>query len=410
MIKRWQLMDIWELVKQGYSARKIAKVTGLSRNTVAKYLENGKLPQYKTREKRASKLDPFKELVHELLFQRNILNAEVLFRKLREQGYTGGRTILKDYVQDLRPPRQPKAVTRYETAPGEQAQVDFGEVKYEDSGGIAHRLYCFVMILSYSRDLYVEFLRKANVLGFLACHVRALQYFQGTPKRILYDNAKVVRIGTDEQGKPVWQAGLFDLAAVFGFSPSVHTPYHPASKGKVESSVKYVKGNFWPGRDFSDLADLNRQTLKWCGEVAMRIHGTTGERPVDRKPRERLLPLPNYSLYRSFLTVRTKVYRDGYVTYDGTRYGVPWVLCGQEVEIRQNGAYVEIFHHEELVARHHQALPGQRICHLAGQWTGLAAIKAARPLKDAMAKQICDPVVAVRSLDEYQLFAGGDCL
>ncbi len=79
MIKRWQLMDIWDLVKQGYSARMIAKVTGLARNTVAKFLENGKLPQYKSREKRASKLDPFKELVHELLFQRNILNAEVLF-------------------------------------------------------------------------------------------------------------------------------------------------------------------------------------------------------------------------------------------------------------------------------------------------------------------------------------------
>lgn len=410
MITRWQLMDIWDLAKQGYSARKIAKVTGLARNTVSKYLENGKLPQYKPRAKRPSKLDPFKELVHELMFQRNVLNTEVLLRKLRDRGYTGGRTILKDYVHDLRPPKQPQAVTRYETLPGEQAQVDFGEVKYEDSGGISHRLYCFVMILSYSWDLYVEFLRKANVVGFLACHVRALQYFRGTPKHILYDNAKVVRIGTDAQGKPVWQTELFDLAAVFGFSPSVHTPYHPASKGKVESSVKYVKGNFWPGRNFSDLADLNRQTLKWCGEVVTRVHGTTGKRPIDRKPEERLLPLPQYALYRSFLTVRTRVYRDGYVTYDGARYGVPWSLCGQEVEIRQDGAYLEIFHHDELVARHHHALPGQRVCHLAGQWAGLAAIKASRPLKEAMAKQINDPIVAVRSLEEYQLFAGGDCL
>jgi transposase len=410
MITRWQLMDIWDLIKQGYSARKIAKVTGLARNTVAKYLENGTLPQYKPREKRSSKLDPFKELIHELMFQRNILNAEVLFRKLCEQGYSGGRTIVKDYVHNLRPPNQPKAVTRYETPPGEQAQVDFGEVKYEDSCGITHRLYCFVMILSYSRDLYVEFIRKANVFGFLACHVRAIQYFQGSPKRILYDNAKVVRVGTDSEGKPVWQKGLFDLAAVFGFSLSVHRPYHPASKGKVEASVKYVKGNFWPGRDFSNLADLNRQVLNWCSEVSKRIHGTTGERPVDRKPDEKLVPLPNFSLYRTFLTVRTKVYRDGYVTYDGVRYGVPWSLCGQEVEIRQEGSSVEIFHQDELVARHPHALPGQRICHLAGQWAGLAAIKATRPIKEAMAKQISDPVVAIRSLEEYQVFAGGEVL
>lgn len=144
-------MDIWDMVKQGYSARKIAQVTGLARNTVAKYLENGKLPQYKPRKKRASKLDPFKELVHELMGQRNILNTEVLFRKLREQGFTGGRTILKDYVQDRRPPKQPKAVTRYETFPGEQAQVDFGEVKYEDSSGIPHPRVAFSVGLSRRR-------------------------------------------------------------------------------------------------------------------------------------------------------------------------------------------------------------------------------------------------------------------
>lgn len=202
MIKGWQLMDIWDMVRQGYSARKIAQITGLARNTVAKYLDRGTIPTYKSRELRVSKLDPFKELLHELIYQRNILNGEVLLRKIREQGYSGGRTILKDYVKNLRPPNQPKAVIRYETAPGEQAQVDFGEVKYEDSYGTIHRLYCFVMILGYSRELYVEFLRKANVLAFLACHVRALQHFGGTPRRILYDNAKVVRVGTDCRANP----------------------------------------------------------------------------------------------------------------------------------------------------------------------------------------------------------------
>lgn len=210
------------------------------------------------------------------------------------------------------------------------------------------------------------------------------------------------------QGKPVWQSGLFDLARVFGFTPSVHTPYRPASKGKVESSVKYVKSNFWPGRDFSDLADLNRQVLQWCSEVATRIHGTTGERPIDRKLKETLLLLPSYSLYRPFLTVRAKVYRDGYVTYDGVRYGVPWTLCGQEVEIRQAGSYIEIFHHGELAARHNHALPGQRICHLAGQWSGLAAITASQRPKDVVARQISEPIVAVRSLDEYQRLIGGE--
>lgn len=408
MIKGWQLMDIWELAKQGYSIRYIAKLTGLSRNTVTKYLENKEIPKYKSRSQRPSKLDPFKDLLKELIFKRHILNCEVLLRKIEEQGYTGGRTILKDYVQTIRPTRQPAAVTRYETGPGEQAQVDFGEVKYIDASGISHRLYCFVIVLGYSRDLYVEFIRKANASAFLACHVRAFEHFGGTTNRILYDNAKVVRIGTDTNGKPVWQSGLVDLAGVFGFTPSVHTPYHPASKGKVESSVKYVKKNFWPGLDFQDLADLNRQALLWCFNVAARKHGTTGERPMDRKARENLLPLPNPILYRTFLLVHAKVYRDGYVAYDGVRYGVPWTLCGQEVEIRQEGNYVEIFHHGELVARHPHALPGQKVCHLVGQWAGLAASAAARRPTEPIAQQITDPVVVVRPLNVYEFLAGGD--
>lgn len=408
MIKGWQVMDIWDLAKQGYSIRRIAKMIGISRNTVTKYLENKDIPKYKARAHKPSKLDPFKDLINELIFQRHILNCEVLLRKIKEHGYTGGRTILKDYVHTIRPPRQPVAVTRYETGPGEQAQVDFGEVKYVDADGRAHRLYCFVMILGYSRDLYVEFIRKANVSAFLACHIRAFEYFGGTTHRILYDNAKVVRVGTDTNGKPVWQSGLVDLAGVFGFTPSVHTPYHPASKGKVESSVKYVKKNFWPGRDFRDLADLNRQVLIWCTEVGTRKHGTTGERPLDRKVKENLLPLPNPVLYRTLLTVRAKVYRDGYVAYDGVRYGVPWALCGQEVEIRQEGLTIEILHNGELVARHPQALPGQRICHLVGQWAGLTASAAAKRPKEPFAQQITEPIVAVRSLSEYELLAGGD--
>lgn len=408
MIKGWQLMDIWDLAKEGYSIRHIAKITGLSRNTVTKYLESKEVPKYKDRVSRPSKLDPFKDLINELLFQRHILNCEVLLRKIKEQGYTGGRTILKDYVQTIRPSRQPIAVTRYETGPGEQAQVDFGEVKYIDTDGVSHRLYCFVMILGYSRDLYVEFIRKANVSAFLACHVKAFEHFGGTTKRILYDNAKVVRVGTDTNGKPVWQSGLIDLAGIFGFTPSVHTPYHPASKGKVESSVKYVKKNFWPGLDFQDLVDLNHQALLWCSEVAKRKHGTTGERPKDRKVKENLQLLPNPVLYRSLLNVRAKVYRDGYVAYDGVRYGVPWALCGQEVEVRQDGKYIEILHHGELVARHPHALPGQKICHLVGQWAGLSASVVARRPSEPVAHQISDPIVAVRSLNEYELLAGGD--
>ncbi|WP_371371070.1 hypothetical protein [Sporomusa aerivorans] len=118
---------------------------------------------------------------------------------------------------------------------------------------------------------------------------------------------------------------------------------------------------------------------------------------------------PDPVLYRALLTVRSKVYRDGYVAYDGIRYSVPRILCGQVVEIRQEGLAIEIFHNGELLARHPQALPGQRLCHLVGQWTGLAASSVTKRLREPFAQQITEPAVAVRSLSEYELLAGGDC-
>ena len=407
MLKGWQLMDIAELLACGHSIRKIAVITGYSKNTVKKYLRSREVPKYKPRAKRPSKLDPFKPLIRHWL-DKGITNGEVLLRKIREQGYAGGKSILKDYVKAFRPPRQPPAVMRYETAPGEQAQVDYGEVKYLGTDGVTYRLYCFVMVLGYSRDLYVEFSRSANIAAFLQAHVRALEYFGGVPRRILYDNAKVVRIGTDQQGKPVWHTRLFDLARVFGFTPSVHFPYRPCTKGKVEASVKYVKHNFWPGREFVDELDLNRQALAWCEEVSRRKHGTTGRRPADLKQNEPLQSLPDMALRRPFITVRHKVQRDGLVAFDGALYGVPWSLTGREVEIWPIGENLEFFYQGEIVARHRVARPGQRVVAMDNQWLGLEP--AARPQRpqDQLAYQLDGSVVSVRPLAEYEVFAGGE--
>ena len=407
MLKGWQIMDIFQLAAEGYSIRKIASLTGHSRNTVKKYLQSEEIPKRKPSPLRPSKLDPFKPLLYYLVVEKKVENCEVLLRKLREHGYKGGKSILKDYVKTLRPPKEPPAVMRYETFPGEQAQVDFGECKFKDASGNVKKLYCFVMTLSYSRDMYVEFVPRATAETFIQCHIRALIYFGGAPRRILYDNAKIIRIGTDANGRPLWHSLLLDLSKICGFLPTLCRPYRPQTKGKVESGIKYVKRNFWPAREFTNLEDLNQQALAWCQEVAARRHGTTGERPCDRRKEEKLLPLPEIAKLAPYLVSHCKVQRDGFVSYEGVLYGLPWTLAGREVEVCNKNGLLEFSYRGEVVACHYRSALQQRIMPLPGQWAGLPKAVPKRAKNPPLAYQLAAPAVQVRALAEYEALLGG---
>ena len=238
------------------------------------------VPKPKAREKRGSKLDAYTGYI-DVRLSEGLENCVVLLREIKELGYQGSYTILKDYVHPRRRPRQPKATVRFETGPGEQAQVDWGVVSYEGEDGRKHRMWAFVMVLGFSRAIYVEFVRRADVPMFIRCHLNAFDYFGGVPRRCLYDNAKVVVIERDdEDGDHEWNSRMLDFARRVDFELRLCAPYRAQTKGKVENGVKYVKGNFWPSARFTDDADLNRQALSWCGEIANeRVHGTTGRAP-----------------------------------------------------------------------------------------------------------------------------------
>src|SRR5690606_8312507 len=150
MLGGGSVMEIMRLHAAGLSIREIARRTGFARNTVRKYLRNPVVPRYGPRPRRPSKLDPFKPYLQQRM-AAGVFNANRLLQELRAQGYTGGVTILKDYLKPYRPPRQPKAVVRFEPAIGEQAQVDWGEFAYTDAQGRRRKIYGFVMVLSYSR-------------------------------------------------------------------------------------------------------------------------------------------------------------------------------------------------------------------------------------------------------------------
>lgn len=406
MLRGGLVKQIYDLAGQGVGIREIAERLGISRNTVRTYLRAEEVPKQKAPPPRSSKLDPYKRYLDERLAD-GLQNCALLHRELQERGYAGGITILKDYVQPYRRPRQPRATVRFETEPGEQAQIDFGHFRYQAPDGSYQQRYAFVLVLAWSRALYLEFIRRADVGSFLRCHVNALTHLGGVPRRCLYDNTKVVVLGRDAAGLPVWNTQFLDFSLRLGFSPQLCQPYRAQTKGRVESGIKYVRGNFWPAARFTDDADLNRQALVWCETVAnTRIHGTTHERPADRLLQERLhlQPLPGLASLAPFLRETRRVGRDGFVSYDRAAYGVPWQWAGQDVQVQAAATTIEIWRQDVRLAVHPRALhPGQRFA-VPGQWEGITAASD-RPPTEPVARQLPSIEVQQRSLASYEALA-----
>ena len=200
LLKGGTMKELYEMKGKGHSIRGIARELGLSRNSVRKYLRSEEVPRAKPRERRGSKLDRYTDYINRRMSE-GLENCVVLLRELRARGYEGGYSVLKEYVGPRRRPRQPQATERFETAPGEQAQVDWGSFAYLGEDGRKHGVWAFVMILGWSRAIYVELVRSADVATFMQCHVNAFEYFRGVPRQCLYDNAKVVVLGRDEAGR-----------------------------------------------------------------------------------------------------------------------------------------------------------------------------------------------------------------
>jgi transposase len=281
-------VDIVSMHKAGASISRIAREFGISRNTVKATLRRDGPPEYH-RKPMPSKLDPYKDYVRERLREFPELSVRRLFDEISALGYAGGISILKDFTRPYRVPRK-HTVVRFETPPGEQAQVDYAELGIHEIHGLPTRVYAFTMVLSFSRCLYVEFAESCATDAFLSAHARAFAYFGGMPRRVLYDNAKVVAL-VHSRTVVTFNEALMDFAGRFGFRPQLCRPARPQTKGKVERAIGYVKDAFLVGRTFHDIDDMNTQVLAWLeAEANVREHATTGERPADRLVREGLVP------------------------------------------------------------------------------------------------------------------------
>ena len=408
MLKVGQVKEIYELKGAGCSIREIARELDVSRNTVRRYLKSPEAMRPKPRRRRVSKLDAYTDYIDHRMSE-GLENCVVLHRELVARGYDGGYSILKGYVSPRRQKRQPEATMRFETGPGEQAQVDWGSLSYISEGGKRRSVWVFVMTMGYSRACYVELVRRADTAAFIQCHVNAFEYLGGVPRRCLYDNAKVITLGKDEAKRPIWNQRMLDFAMRVGFEARLCQPYRAQTKGKVENGVKYVRYNMWPSIRFTDDADLNGQALEWCDVVAnARVHGTTHRVPWEALAEERpyLGELPDRLTLAPYLRADRKVSRDGFVSWEGSHYGVHWKWVGATVQVGERQGTVEIWTGDERIAVHPRAQqPKQRFI-LPGQWSGLPKGDN-RPRKEAVAVQVPIGEVERRSLDVYELVAGG---
>lgn len=196
-----------------------------------------------------------------------------------------------------------------------------------------------------------------------------------------------------------------DFAAEMGFVPKVCRVRRPQTKGKVERLIEYVKNNFLPGRQFKDLNDLNSQVLEWCKKVDSKVHGTTGEIPLEVSSKEPLNPLPEKAVRDKYRWETRKVTRDGFVSYDGAKYGVPWQYSGKEVRVRAYDDYFEAYYGEVRIARRKIEYASGKVAWLKGQYEGLAERGGiAIPLPYARKEEKED--VEIRSLSVYDALTG----
>lgn len=399
-----------ELHGRGMAKKAIARELGIDIKTVRKALSREWKPQRRVRKNKAL-LAGHEEFVAGRAPEVGF-NGAVVLRELTARGYEGSYATLQRYLRPLREQWNGgiEPTVRFETAPGRQAQVDWGELRVWIAGALI-KIAFFTMVLGFSRRIFARAYTDQTIGSLLDGHARAFEHFGGRPSTVLYDNPKtIVREKDESTGRIVWNPTFKDRLDFYGIETRLCRFYRAQTKGKVESGVKYVKRNALPGRQYGSLEQLNAWLLEWSTTIAdERIHGTTHERPRERFEREEraaLMPLdprPRAMLER---IEHRRVPRDAYVAVQTNRYPVPFEWVGREVTVRIHEATITLespgldpVSHARVEERHQVV-----------RWAGDARVVPRRePPRAADGPPRLDPVylgaigqVDVRSLEQYE--------
>ena len=334
---------------EGKKKKEIARRLMISVKRVRRTLKK-ESPERSSAAKHPSKLDPFRPAVAALLSESPHLSGVRILEEIRKKGYSGQVSILRDHLRMVRP-RKHEAYLRIETEPGEEGQIDWG--LFGDYFGCGRILSCFAFVLSYSRMTTLVWTLSQRLEDFLRCHQKGFHFFGGVTKKVLYDNLKSVvanRVGREIRFNPKFMT----FAGTYLFEPVACNVRRGNEKGKVERIIGYVRHNFFEGRTFRDLADLQAQSDRWRDQVAnCRVHGTTRERPINRYQTERsfLRPFPP-APFDCDVVLPVQVSKDCRVAFDTNSYSVPPLYAGLSLTLKADDHEVRIFKDGHRIASH----------------------------------------------------------
>lgn len=352
MLKKEDYAVIKALRKRGVYLKDIATEIGVHPKTVRRALQRDSAPT-PTRFPRPSKLEPYKAKVDQLLAE-GVWNGVVILREIQALGYTGSRTILRDYIAPKRALRPSRATVRFETEPGRQLQSDWGELTTQIAGQPT-KVAFIVNQLGYSRRFHFWCAPSQDAEHTYEGLIRSLEYFGGVPQDVLVDNQKAAVL-VHHRETLQFNERFLDLAAHYDFSPHACRPYRARTKGKDERMVGYIKHHFFVRyRAFDSWTHLNQLAEQWLREEAdLRLHGTVHEVVAERFAREQplLAPLPAQRYDTAYIEHRHVAW-DSYIEVRGNRYSVPAALVGSVVTVRIGlDDTLRVYAHDELVATH----------------------------------------------------------
>jgi transposase len=358
VVRLGELVVILDLHRQGLSVSAIARECGLDRKTVRRYIERGlEPPAYGPRPPQATKLGPFERYLGERVAAYPELTARRLLRELRDRGYGGGYTAVKEFLRIVRPSQPVGYEIRFETPAGRQAQVDFAHfrVTFADQPGQEHVVWLFSLVLGHSRMLWGRFVLHQDMPTLLRCHAAAFEALGGVPEQILYDRMRTVFSREDaDTGHIIYNRTLVEFARHYGYLPKACKAYRAKTKGKVERPFRYIREDFFLGGSFRNLEDMNCQLRQWLDHVAnVRTHATTqrvvAEHFAEERPKLQRLPA---GPFQAVLRLERRITRDGMVSVDGNLYSVPNTTCRRIVDVHCTASEVRIIEDDRIVAVH----------------------------------------------------------
>lgn len=315
----------------------LGRRTGISRSKLRRYKADGfviKPHGLKGRKAEVTVLTGYTGVIDELL-RKNVSNASVCFERIKELGYQGGITQVRVYIsahRDLLPPKrlvvspQGNRGRRYTSGPGESYQMDWGFVDVEVDLGKTYQVACFAMICHHCGERYVEFFPNAKQENLFIGMIHAFKRM-GVPEHVLTDNMRSVVTRRDSEGHPIWNGEYEQFMDTIGFRTRLCKPRHPFTKGAVERLIQFVKNNFVAGRTFSNVTELNYQALGWCDHQNGSYHGCVDCVPHEEhseKCAEVAGALEETGAVRRYLCPLRLISFDGFVNYEGRRFGVPY--------------------------------------------------------------------------------------